>query len=57
MSFMKICNQNNMQAMNDFIAELDELKNKLNMNDILKHTWEVVCNKYLQEFCRRHDYS
>ena len=46
-----------MQTMNKFIAELEELKNKLNMNDILKHTWEVVCNKYLQEFCRRHDYS
>ena len=43
--------------MNEFIVELNDLKNKLNINDILKHTWEVVCNKYLQEFCRRHGYS
>ena len=44
--------------MNEFIAdELNELKNKINMNDILKHTWKVVCNEYLQEFCRRHGYS
>ena len=44
--------------MNEIIVdELNELKNKINMNDILKHTWKVVCNEYLQEFCRRHGYS
>ena len=44
--------------MNEIIVdELNELKNKINMNDILKHTWKVICNEYLQEFCRRHGYS